>query len=109
MTIPQLERTYTTIIPTTSVPTFISPTEELVRPRAKEKIRTGHLPPRLVPRFEGLFSPHLRAIFGNSAPWGAPSEDAIKHAWTEVFPEEDPLDYTTPLGGIVQKLVSQLA
>jgi hypothetical protein len=47
--------------------------------------------------------------FGNSGPWAAPSEDAIKDIWTEVFPEEDPLDYTTPLGSIVQKLVSQLA
>jgi hypothetical protein len=67
------------------------------------------LPPCLVPWFEGLFSPHLQVIFGNCAPWAAPSKDDIKPIWTEVFPEEDPLDYTTPLGGIVQKLVCQLA
>ncbi|KAN0139938.1 hypothetical protein V8E53_002243 [Lactarius tabidus] len=102
-----LERTYATasIIPITSVPTFVPPTHEPSRPHAKERICTSHLPPRLVPRFEGLFSPHLRVIFGNSGPWAAPSEDAIKDIWTEVFPEEDPLDYTTPLGSIVQKLI----
>jgi hypothetical protein len=106
---PQLAQTYATIIPTTLVPTFIPPTDKPSHPRMKEKICTGHLPPRLVPWFNGLFSPHLWVIFGNSAPWAAPSEDDIKNIWAEVFPEEDPLDYATPLGGIVQKLVSQLA
>jgi hypothetical protein len=67
------------------------------------------LPPCLVPRFEGHFSPHLWVIFGNCAPWAVCSKDDIKPISAEVFPEEDPLDYTTPLGGIVQKLVCQLA
>lgn len=74
----------------------------------KDDIRTGHLPPRIGPRFDGLFTPHMRAIFGKTTPWEAPAEETIVDCWAKVFPEEDPLDFSTPLGIIVQKLVGRL-
>ncbi|KAI9452958.1 hypothetical protein BJY52DRAFT_1189914 [Lactarius psammicola] len=98
-----LQRSYAQIIPTTSVATFASPILDL--PRAREKIHLGHLPHHLVTRFNGVFCPHLRAIFGATTPWEAPADEDIKHAWATVFPKECALDFGTPLGIIIHKLI----
>ncbi|KAI9445798.1 hypothetical protein BJY52DRAFT_1127987, partial [Lactarius psammicola] len=98
-------RSYARIIPTTSVPipAFAPPPLDL--PRAKEKIRLGHLPTHLVLPFDTIFAPHLRTIFGKTAPWETPADEDIKHAWAIIFPEERALEFHTPLGVIIQKLV----
>jgi hypothetical protein len=101
----QLRRTYATIIPTTSVPEFVPRIEV---PHVKERIRIGHLPPHITFLFDSVFSPHLCMIFGKAAPWELPTEDDIKNAWAVVYPKETALDFHTPLGSIVQKLVSSL-
>ncbi|KAJ3510665.1 hypothetical protein NLJ89_g4544 [Agrocybe chaxingu] len=92
------------IVPTTSVPTFASPAQVL--PRAKEKIRRGHLPAHLVTPFDEVLAPRLHMIFGTTAPWEAPTYQDIQTAWDTVFPEETELQLRgTALGVIVQKLV----
>jgi hypothetical protein len=75
----------------------------------KDKIRLGHLPPHIASLFDGAFSPHLRVLFGNTTPWEVPPENHIKSAWGAVFPKEDKLDFSTPLGGMIRKLVSHVA
>lgn len=106
MIVPQLQRSYAQIIPTTSVATFVSPSPVLDLPRGRDKIQLGHLPHHLVSRFNAIFCPHLRAIFGKTTPWEMPAEEDIKHAWATVFPKECALDFGTPLGIVIQKLVS---
>ncbi|KAI9453315.1 hypothetical protein BJY52DRAFT_1225666 [Lactarius psammicola] len=100
-----LQRSYARIIPTTSipVPAFAPPPLDL--PRAKEKIRLGHLPTHLVLPFDTIFAPHLRTIFRKTAPWETPADEDIKRAWAIIFPEERALEFHTPLGVIIQKLV----
>ncbi|KAF8258508.1 hypothetical protein EI94DRAFT_1621774 [Lactarius quietus] len=103
VTILQLRRTYATIIPTTSVPTFSPPTVN--HPRVKERIRIGHLPTHLATRFDAIFSPHLRMIFGKTHLWEMPNDKHLKQVWATVFTEEAPLDFDTPLGLMVHKLI----
>jgi hypothetical protein len=102
----QCSYAYATIIPTTSVPTFASPSQALDLPRAKDKIRLGHLPAHLVLPFDSIFAPRLRMIFSMTIPWEIPTDEVVEHAWAISFPNERALDVNTPLGVIVQKLVS---
>jgi hypothetical protein len=107
MPILQLQRSYATttmIVPTTSVPSFSPPA--IYPPCVKDKIQTGHLPPHIAVLFDSACAPHLHILFGKTTPWEAPLEDGIKKIWAAVFPAEKRLDFTTPLGGIIQKLVS---
>jgi hypothetical protein len=57
--------------------------------------------------FDSIFAPHLCVLFGKTAPWKAPPNDDIKKIWAAVFPAEERLDFTMPLGGMIWKLVSQ--
>ena len=41
-----------------------------------------------------------------TVPWEMPANEDIEHAWALSFPNEDALELCTPLGTIVQKLVS---
>jgi hypothetical protein len=102
----QLQRShaYARIIPTTSVPTFVPPS--LNPPRVKEKICLGHLPAHLVIPFDMIFAPRLCILFGTTLPWEMPPNEDIERAWAISFPNEDAMVLHTPLGSIVQKLVS---
>jgi hypothetical protein len=102
----QLQRSYAyaRIVPTTSVPTFTQPSLDV--PRAKEKIRLGHLPAHLVVPFDIVFAPRLRTLFGMTLPWEMPSNEDVERVWAAAFPNEDALEIYSPIGTIVQKLVS---
>ncbi|KAH9028855.1 hypothetical protein EDB85DRAFT_2147634 [Lactarius pseudohatsudake] len=108
-----LKRTYAMILPTgttvTSVPRL--PTSQAVPPaqkppRAREKAQLSNLPPHLIRNFENIFMPHLRAIFGRTAPWEGAANEDIKCAWAIAYPEEQTLDFSTPLGTVIWKLVA---
>ncbi|KAH9011270.1 hypothetical protein EDB84DRAFT_1279223 [Lactarius hengduanensis] len=101
------------ILPTgttvTSVPRL--PTSQAVPPaqkplRAREKAQLSNLPPHLIPKFESIFMPHLRVIFGRTAPWEGAANEDIKCAWAITYPEEQTLDFSTPLGTVIRKLVA---
>ncbi|CAA7264659.1 unnamed protein product [Cyclocybe aegerita] len=91
------------IIPTMSIPTFALPAKDL--PQAKEQIRMAHLPAQLMVPFEEILVPRLHVIFGVTASWESPSNNEIQKAWKASFPQEKPLEFHTPLGVIVKKLV----
>jgi hypothetical protein len=39
---------------------------------------------------------------------GGPPENHIKNTWRAIFPNEDELNFTTPVGGMIWKLVSRV-
>ncbi|KAF8263554.1 hypothetical protein EI94DRAFT_1807029 [Lactarius quietus] len=72
---------------------------------SSEAWKRYNLPAHLATQFDAVFSPHLRMIFGKTHPWEMPNDKHLKQVWATVFTEEAPLDFDTPLGLMVHKLI----
>ena len=96
------------IVPTTSVPTFITPPTSAqgaqIRPR-KSEIRLSDLPSHLHSRFINELTPRLYELFGINRAWEQPKLSDIQKIWRDVFPKERDITPQSVEGMIVLKLV----
>ncbi|EDR01212.1 uncharacterized protein LACBIDRAFT_312310 [Laccaria bicolor S238N-H82] len=95
-----------TIVPTTSVPSFVPPSPSRHQfDKKKEDIRLSDLPQHLQRNFDGVFSPRLREYLGFSqTPWDVPTKTSINDLWKQAFPSV-PLLEDAHLYHIVSKLI----
>ncbi|KAG6895248.1 hypothetical protein C0992_002367 [Termitomyces sp. T32_za158] len=105
--------TFAKIVPTTSVPEFISPS--LRRPKGykqftkrKAEVRLSDLPRDVQRKWDSEFTPHLCTFFGQLTPW-TKIDDAqvneISALWSHTFPSEKRLEEEPELSFYVLKLV----
>ncbi|KIJ98059.1 hypothetical protein K443DRAFT_628960, partial [Laccaria amethystina LaAM-08-1] len=94
------------IVPTTSVPTFVSPMPGSRRQfKRKEDVGLSDLPRDLQHDFDIVFSPQLREYLGYSeTPWDPPTKTAIVDLWKQAFPTV-PLQDDGFLYHVVTKLI----
>ncbi|KIJ99632.1 hypothetical protein K443DRAFT_163080 [Laccaria amethystina LaAM-08-1] len=94
-----------TIVPTTSVPSFVPPSASRHQFKKKEDVRLSDLPQHLQHNFDAIFSPRLREYLGSSqTPWDVPTKTTINDLWKKVFPSV-PLLEDAHLYHIVSKLI----
>ncbi|KAJ3551623.1 hypothetical protein NP233_g13046 [Leucocoprinus birnbaumii] len=99
--------------PTTSVATFIPPTQSIQVAEAhmknKDKIRYHHLPTHLQATFDKKFYSRLYILLGTFEPWERLADATIAQLFHEVYPAEEELtDFEARPASVIQRLMHNL-
>lgn len=88
----------------TTVNNFIHPvtSSKIANARLKKgNVRLTDLPMHIQEKFDSVFLPRVREIFGHMAPWSSPDVKELLQAWSVSFPDED----SSSFDAVARKLV----